>query len=226
MLREEFVPGAELFDRVVQATIDAISGDGGPDEGQRPCRLMREEFVPGASVRPIVGATTGPSRTAEAGVRAGRRRRGCAGGSSLAQGSQVGVDHHADQLLEADLRLPAELLPGLRRIADEQVDLGRTEELLVDHYMVLPVRAPPGRRRSGTAPAPDGSRRWRPRSRRAVLLQHQPHGPYVVGGEAPVPLGVQVAERHRLLQPQLDGGRAEASPCESRTRGRGAGSRD
>ena len=32
-----------------------------------------------------------------------------------------------------------------------------------------------------------------------VLLEHQPHGPHVVGGEAPVALGVEVPEGQLLV---------------------------
>ena len=39
---------------------------------------------------------------------------------------------------------------------------------------------------------------------RPVLLQHQPHRPDVVAGEAPVAAGVEVAERQRVGQPPLD----------------------
>ena len=37
-----------------------------------------------------------------------------------------------------------------------------------------------------------------------LLLEHQPHRLDVVAGEAPVALGVEVAEEQLLLQPVLD----------------------
>src|SRR4051812_25007501 len=37
---------------------------------------------------------------------------------------EISVDHHPDQLMERDLRLPAELFPCPACIRDEQVDLG------------------------------------------------------------------------------------------------------
>ncbi len=43
---------------------------------------------------------------------------------------------------------------------------------------------------------------------RLVLLEHQPHGPDVVAGEAPVALRVEVAEFEVLRQPELDAGDA------------------
>src|SRR5918995_5381781 len=45
----------------------------------------------------------------------------------------VAVDHERDELLEARLRLPAELLSGLRRIATQGLDLRRPEVPRVDH---------------------------------------------------------------------------------------------
>ena len=41
---------------------------------------------------------------------------------------------------------------------------------------------------------------------RLGLLQHQPHGPYIVPGKTPVALGVQVAQTQLIGQPQLDPG--------------------
>ena len=43
-----------------------------------------------------------------------------------------------------------------------------------------------------------------------VLLQHQPHGLDVVAGEAPVALGVEVAEPQLVGQAELDPGHAVA----------------
>jgi len=41
---------------------------------------------------------------------------------------EVIFDHHPHELLEVDLRFPTELLVGFGRVADQQVDLGRTHE--------------------------------------------------------------------------------------------------
>ena len=41
-----------------------------------------------------------------------------------------------------------------------------------------------------------------------VLLEHQPHGLDVVAGEAPVALGVEVAEAQLVGQAELDAGHA------------------
>jgi len=43
---------------------------------------------------------------------------------------------------------------------------------------------------------------------RLVLLEHEPHGLHVVAREAPVALGVEVAEPQLLLEPRLDPGGA------------------
>ena len=45
---------------------------------------------------------------------------------------------------------------------------------------------------------------------RLVGLEHQPHRPHVVAGEAPVPLGGEVAEPQLLLEPEADRRRAAA----------------
>src|SRR5580704_19532379 len=51
---------------------------------------------------------------------------------------EVGIDHLLDQLRERDLVAPAELLTGLRRVADQGFDLGRTEIARVDLDQHLP----------------------------------------------------------------------------------------
>ena len=65
-------------------------------------------------------------------------------------------------------------------------------------------RDPPSRDRRGRRPPRRtrgrcASRRWRSRSRRAVLLQHQPHRLDVLGRVAPVPLRVEVAQVELLF---------------------------
>ena len=117
----------------------------------------------------------------------------------------VGVHHHLDELGEADFGLPAELGAGLRRVADEQIDLGRAEELVVDDDVVLVVRA----RRCANATSHELAHRVRLAGGDdvvvgLVLLQHQPHRPHVVAGEAPVALRVEVAEAQLLVEPELD----------------------
>ena len=45
---------------------------------------------------------------------------------------QIRVDHHLDQLLEVDLRLPTQDPLRFRRIADQVVDFGGPQELRID----------------------------------------------------------------------------------------------
>src|SRR3954454_413083 len=52
-------------------------------------------------------------------------------GSVSREQVEIGTDHQTDQLLEVGFRLPAELALGLGRVADQQVDLGRTQILRV-----------------------------------------------------------------------------------------------
>src|SRR3954469_13242499 len=70
----------------------------------------------------------------------------------LRQEVEVGADHQADQLLEVRLRLPAELALGLGRVADEQVDLGRALERVVDPHARLPLEPDLVERDLDTAP--------------------------------------------------------------------------
>src|SRR5665811_568856 len=53
---------------------------------------------------------------------------------------EIVFHHHADHLWEADLWFPAELFPGLGCVTDEQVDLRRPYETLVDLDVFLPVQ--------------------------------------------------------------------------------------
>jgi hypothetical protein len=119
----------------------------------------------------------------------------------------VGVDHHGDELGERHPGLPAELGAGLRGVPDQQVDLGRPEESRVDDHQLGPVLdADPGE--GDVQELADGVRLAG--GHHVVVagrrLQHPPHRLYVVAGEPPVPLGVQVAQPQFLGQPELDPG--------------------
>ena len=97
----------------------------------------------------------------------------------------------------AGRRLPAEHALGLGGIAEQQVHLGRAEELGVDDDMVLVLQVHAFER--------DAAHFAHRRSHAGgdhivvglVLLQHQPHRFDIVAGVSPVALGVDVA------QPQL-----------------------
>ena len=43
-----------------------------------------------------------------------------------------------------------------------------------------------------------------------VLLQHEPHGPDVIAGKAPVALGLEIAQPQLVRQAELDAGDAMA----------------
>src|SRR5918992_2721439 len=119
---------------------------------------------------------------------------------------EVCIDHQTDHLFKACARLPTELLPRLGGVADQMLDLGRTQEAGIDPHVPIGIQ-------------PDvvegDPHELANRVRlaggydvvvRLVLLEHEPHGLDVVLGIAPVPLRVEVPERKLLLQPELDGG--------------------
>ena len=56
-----------------------------------------------------------------------------------AQCLKVGFYHEVNELLEGDGGLPAELLVGFGRIADEEFDFGGAEVAFVEGDVVLPV---------------------------------------------------------------------------------------
>src|SRR5919112_2613963 len=58
-----------------------------------------------------------------------------------AQAHQVGVHHHADQLVEAHLWFPAQLPPRLGGIGLEQVHLSRADEFRIGLNVLLPVES-------------------------------------------------------------------------------------
>ena len=56
-------------------------------------------------------------------------------------GLEVRINHHGDELFEADFGLPTELGGCLGWITDQQIDFGRAIEALVDNDIVLVVEA-------------------------------------------------------------------------------------
>lgn len=54
---------------------------------------------------------------------------------------QISLNHHLDNVIELDLRLPTQCSLSLGRITDQDIDLGRPDEALVDNQIVLPVEA-------------------------------------------------------------------------------------
>ena len=84
--------------------------------------------------------------------------------AGLGEPLQVGVDHHRDEVLEVDRRLPSEALPGLGGVAHQQVDLGRADEGADRCGRARPGRGPRARRPAPPGARPCWSRRWPRRS--------------------------------------------------------------
>src|SRR5438552_1882738 len=58
---------------------------------------------------------------------------------------EIGLDHHLDQFRESHLRRPAELVPRLARVAQEEIHLGRALQQLVDDHVLVPVEVRVGK---------------------------------------------------------------------------------
>src|SRR6266496_2640363 len=115
----------------------------------------------------------------------------------------VGAHHHLDQALEGDLRLPAEHAQRLARIAVEVIDLGRPEVPRVDLDVLLPVEIQRAERDVQALADAVGFSGRDDVVVGLVMLEHHPHRLDIVAREAPVALGVQVAEVQLLLEAVL-----------------------
>ena len=102
------------------------------------------------------------------------------------------------------MRLPAENLAGLRRVGDEQVHFRGTVVALVHDDVLLVVQ--PDTPEGDLAKLPHGVGHARADDKVVglILLQHAPHGVHVIAGEAPVALGLEVAEAHLLRHAKFD----------------------
>ena len=124
-------------------------------------------------------------------------------GSAL-QRIQVRPDHHLNQRLEIDLWRPAQVTLGPAGVGHQGVRLGGTEEGRVDDHMLAVVQVDGGEGRlaqvahavqlAGADHVVFG----------LLSLEHEPHGAHVVTGEAPVALGVEVAQAQLVGQAHLD----------------------
>src|SRR4051812_25668862 len=94
----------------------------------------RNRAAPTPPARTVITVTASPSP-----LRVGGGAEWSIRALLVLETGDVGVDHHAHELGKLDLRLPTERGPRLRGIADQQVDFGRTEELLVLHDILLIV---------------------------------------------------------------------------------------
>src|SRR5437870_12258786 len=59
--------------------------------------------------------------------------------AAVAVPREIGVDHEPDEVDEPDLRHPAQLVPGLGGVAQQEVDFRGTPERGVDHDVLAPV---------------------------------------------------------------------------------------
>ena len=114
-------------------------------------------------------------------------------------------DHPLHQAGEVDLAPPAEHPLGLRRVAEQDVDLGRTHELRVLADVGLPVVDADLGERQGQelldrVRLPGGE----DEVVGLVVLEHLPHAADVVAGVAPVPLRPQVAEGDVVVDAEVD----------------------
>src|SRR5262249_37597805 len=129
--------------------------------------------------------------------------------------------HLLDQRVEAGLVSPPELGSRFARVAQEGIDLGWAKVTRVDFNehlsrgaidaLLFDAGAPPdyGSTDMGERPRDEFSNRMALTGRQHVvvgllLLKDQPHPFDVVTRMAPIPLGVEIAEKQLVLQPVLD----------------------
>ena len=108
--------------------------------------------------------------------------------------------------LKLTLRLPLQHLHRLGRVAQQQVHLGGAEVSRVDRDVLVPVQAQQAEHLVEELADAVGLAGGDDVVVGLVLLEHQPHRLDVVAGEAPVALGVQVAQEQLVLQALLDAG--------------------
>src|ERR1700722_12323775 len=120
----------------------------------------------------------------------------------------VGVDHHADQLVERALRLPAELTVRLAGVGDKDVDLGRPHEPRVLLDVVAIVQPHVGERDLAQLSHRPGLSRPDDIVVRLILLKHAPHRVDVVPGKPPIPPRIEGAQSQLFCHPEFDTGDA------------------
>src|ERR1044072_6176603 len=127
-------------------------------------------------------------------------------GHLVRQGLDIGVDHDLDQFLELHVGLPAELLLGLRGIAEQRIDLGRTVVARVHLDVVAHLEACVRERDVEEFLHRMGLSGREHEVLRLVGLAHPPHALGVLLGIAPVAGRGEVAEVELVLEPGLDAG--------------------
>src|ERR1035438_7048417 len=91
------------------------------------------------------------------------------------QSAAICIDHFTDQGLESDARCPPEFHPRLRRIAQQQIHLGRAEKCRIGGHMVPVVEAGLAERQIHKLPHGVALTRRHYVIVRLGLLHHQPH---------------------------------------------------
>src|SRR5215470_3766763 len=135
----------------------------------------------------------------------------------------IAVNHFRNQIDKARLVAPAEPLARFARIAEQNIDLGRTEIARIDFDQNLSgLGIDPDLVDAGAAPDDPAAHmaeraldKFTDRMFLAggqhivvgfVLLEHHPHAFHIVAGVAPIALGIQITEIDSVLQAKLDGG--------------------
>src|SRR3954462_2052339 len=164
-------------------------------------RLSETTAVPRAS-RPRANhcpTKPAPPVTRAVGLTAGSIVRSPRGVSS-----EVGLNHHLDQLREAHVTSPSKCIARLRRVGNEEIDLRWTEESIVldDELAIIETDAAEG----CVAQLPH-----RPCLTsadhvvvRRVLLQHEPHRAHVIASKTPIAPRLEIAEAKLPGESELD----------------------
>src|SRR3954462_1397281 len=164
-------------------------------------RLSETTAVPRAS-RPRANhcpTKPAPPVTRAVGLTAGSIVRSPRGVSS-----EVGLNHHLDQLREAHVRRPTKCVARLRCVGNEEIDLRWTEESIVldDELAIIESNAAKGRL-AQLAHRPCLASADHVVVRR-VLLQHEPHRAHVIAGKTPIAPRLEIAEAELSRESELD----------------------
>jgi len=134
--------------------------------------------------------------------------------------NQISLDHLLDQGIKLDLTLPSELLVGLGRVAEQQLDLGGAVVSRVDTDTDGAILITSNLLLGSTLPG-DGSTSGleglldkltdsvhlsggEDKVISSLLLEHAPHTLDIVTGVTPITLGIQVSEVQALLLLEVD----------------------
>ena len=117
---------------------------------------------------------------------------------------QIRLDHHADQLRKPNPRFPTKLFSGFCGVPAKYVNFCRANQLCIDFDVIAPIE-------------PDGIEGDFKHVADTVgftggqnvvigfcLLQHEPHRIYVVSGESPIALRVEISHQKFATEPATD----------------------